>query len=121
MANLPRSEYPRPNFRRDNWLCLNGEWDFSMGERTFDRTIIVPDACETKLSGIEDTGFHKIVWYRKRFTLPEAMQGKRILLHFGAVDYRCDLWVNGTYIRNHIGGQTTFRPIWQQILIGVTH
>lgn len=108
MANLPRSEYPRPNFRRDNWLCLNGEWDFSIEEKTFDRTIIVPYACETKLSGIEDTGFHKIVWYRKCFTLPEAMQGKRILLHFGAVDYRCDLWVNGTYIRNHIGGHTSF-------------
>ena len=108
MANLPRSEYPRPHFRRNNWLCLNGEWDFSIGEKRFDRKIIVPYTCETQLSGIADTGFHKTVWYRKRFWFPEAMQGKQILLHFGAVDYACDLWVNGIYIRNHIGGQTSF-------------
>lgn len=108
MTSLPRSEYPRPHFRRDNWLCLNGEWDFSIEEKLFDRKIVVPYACETQLSGIADTGFHKTVWYRKCFSLPEAMQGKKILLHFGAVDYACDLWVNGIYIRNHIGGQTSF-------------
>lgn len=108
MNQLPRSEYPRPNFRRDNWLCLNGEWDFSVEEKIFDRKIIVPYACETALSGIEDKGFHKTVWYRKAFSLPDEMRGKKILLHFGAVDYACDLWVNGEYIRNHIGGQTGF-------------
>lgn len=108
MKQLPRSEYPRPNFRRDNWLCLNGEWEFSIGEKSFDQKIIVPYACETALSGIEDKGFHKTVWYRKAFSLPNEMREKRILLHFGAVDYACDLWVNGKYIRNHIGGQTSF-------------
>lgn len=108
MTKLPRCEYPRPNFRRDNWLCLNGEWDFSIGEKTFHQRIIVPYACETALSGIEDKGFHKTVWYRKAFLLPDNMQGKKILLHFGAVDYSCDLWVNGTYIRSHAGGQTSF-------------
>lgn len=108
MTNLPRSEYPRPNFRRDNWLCLNGEWDFSIGEKTLDRTIIVPYACETLLSGIYDTGFHKTVWYRKAFTLPPRMRGKKILLHFGAVDYTATLWVNGIYIRDHVGGQVGF-------------
>lgn len=108
MTKLPRCEYPRPNFRRDNWLCLNGEWDFSIGEKTFHQRIIVPYACETALSGIEDKGFHKTVWYRKAFLLPDKMQGKKILLHFGAVDYSCDLWVNGTYIRSHVGGQTSF-------------
>jgi len=87
---------------------LNGEWDFSIGEKIFDRTIIVPYACETPLSGIHDKGFHKTVWYRKSFTLPKEMHSKKILLHFGAVDYACDLWVNGTYIRSHIGGQTSF-------------
>ena len=46
MKQLPRSEYPRPNFRRDNWLCLNGEWDFSIGDKSFNRKIIVPYACE---------------------------------------------------------------------------
>lgn len=108
MTRVPRSEYPRPNFRRDNWLCLNGEWDFSIGEKTLDRKIIVPYACETALSGIEDKGFHKTVWYRRTFTLPGEMGGKNILLHFGAVDYRCDVWVNGQYIRSHTGGQTGF-------------
>lgn len=108
MTRVPRSEYPRPNFRRDNWLCLNGEWDFSIGEKTLDRKIMVPYACETALSGIEDKGFHKTVWYRRKFTLPGEMGGKRILLHFGAVDYQCDVWVNGQYIRSHTGGQTSF-------------
>ena len=107
-TELPRSEYPRPDFRRDSWLCLNGEWDFSIGEKVFDRKIIVPYACETALSGIGDKGFHKTVWYRKTFALPDEMQGKRILLHFGAVDYQCDVWVNGRYIRSHTGGQTGF-------------
>ena len=106
--DMPRSEYPRPQFRRDSWRCLNGEWDFSFENNTFDKKIIVPYACETALSGIEDRGFHKTVWYRRTFSLPEEMRGKLVLLHFGAVDYACRLWVNGIYIREHIGGQTSF-------------
>lgn len=108
MTAIPRSEHPRPDFERDNWMCLNGEWDFSLDEKKFDRTIIVPFAFETELSGIGDKEFHKMVWYRKTFKLPERMKAKRVILHFGAVDYACDLWVNGTYIREHKGGQTSF-------------
>lgn len=108
MTAIPRSEHPRPDFERDNWICLNGEWDFSLDEKKFDRTIIVPFAFETELSGIGDKEFHKMVWYRKTFKLPERMKAKRVILHFGAVDYACDLWVNGTYIREHKGGQTSF-------------
>ena len=108
MTAIPRSEHPRPDFERDNWMCLNGEWDFSLDEKKFDRTIIVPFAFETELSGIGDKEFHKMVWYRKTFKLPERMKEKRVILHFGAVDYACDLWVNGTYIREHKGGQTSF-------------
>ena len=108
MTAIPRSEHPRPDFERDNWMCLNGEWDFSLDEKKFDRTIIVPFAFETELSGIGDKEFHKMVWYRKTFKLPERMKAKRVILHFGAVDYACDLWVNGTYIREHKGGQTGF-------------
>ena len=108
MTAIPRSEHPRPDFERDNWMCLNGEWDFSLDEKKFDRTIIVPFAFETELSGIGDKEFHKMVWYRKTFKLPERMKEKRVILHFGAVDYACDLWVNGTYIREHKGGQTGF-------------
>ena len=105
---IPRSEYPRPDFRRENWLCLNGQWDFSIGEDTFDQTITVPFACEAPLSGIGDKGFHKLVWYRRTFILPQQMEGKRILLHFGAVDYICDVWVNGQHVRSHTGGQVSF-------------
>lgn len=108
MTAIPRSEHPRPDFERDNWMCLNGEWDFSLDEKKFDRKIIVPFAFETKLSGIGDKEFHKTVWYRKTFELPERMKEKRVILHFGAVDYACDLWINGRYIREHRGGQTSF-------------
>ena len=106
--SVPRSEYPRPDFRRELWLCLNGQWDFSIGESTFDKKITVPYACEAPLSGIGDKGFHKTVWYRRTFTLPEEMVGKRILLHFGAVDYICDVWINGQHVCSHTGGQVGF-------------
>ncbi len=108
MTQLPRNEYPRPDFQRKDWLCLNGEWDFSIGDQTLSQKIRVPFACETVLSGIHDVGFHKVVFYRKTFLLPDSMRGKKILLHFGAVDYACDLWVNGKFIRSHSGGQTGF-------------
>ncbi len=116
---LPRSEYPRPEFRREQWLCLNGQWDFSMEEPSFDKKITVPYACEAPLSGIGDKGFHKTVWYRRTFLLPVQMQGKRILLHFGAVDYICDVWVNGDHICQHTGGQTSFEAdITESLLNG---
>lgn len=108
MAYIPRSEYPRPDFSRTNWLSLNGEWDFSFEKPNYDQTILVPYACETKLSGIGDKDFHHTVWYRKVFSLPMEMKGKHILLHFGAVDYYCRLWVNGKFLTEHSGGQTGF-------------
>lgn len=108
MSSVPRNEYPRPQFRRQDWLCLNGEWEFSFEENSFDKTIIVPFACETALSGIQDASFHKTVWYRKNFALPAHAAGKRLLLHFGAVDYACDVWVNGDHVCRHVGGQTSF-------------
>ena len=75
---IPRSEHPRPDFQRANWLCLNGQWDFSFATDCFDRTITVPYACETELSGINDRGFHDTVWYRRNFRLPQVMEGKQI-------------------------------------------
>lgn len=107
-SSIPRSEHPRPDFCRDSWITLNGPWDFSMGQDTFDQTIMVPFAPESKLSGIGDTGFHPVVWYRRSFTVPEAMQNRRILLHFGAVDYACRVWVNDSFITSHTGGQSSF-------------
>ena len=108
MNQIPRPEYPRPDFQREKWLPLNGEWDFSFDETIFDQKILVPFACETKLSGIHDTSFHNAVWYRRSFSLPEPMHDRQILLHFGAVDYTCRLWVNDQFIREHTGGQCGF-------------
>lgn len=108
MNQIPRPEYPRPDFQREKWLPLNGEWDFSFDEPIFDQKMLVPFACETKLSGIHDTSFHNAVWYRRSFSLPEPMHDRQILLHFGAVDYTCRLWVNDQFIREHTGGQCGF-------------
>jgi beta-galactosidase/beta-glucuronidase len=118
---LPRSEYPRPQFVRQDWLNLNGPWEFAFddantGERqrwwsgdvSFDRTITVPYAYQTALSGIGETGFHDVVWYRKAVVVPAGWAGKDLLLHFGAVDYRAKVWVNGVLAATHEGGHTPF-------------
>ena len=107
--SIPRSEYPRPQFVRENWLCLNGEWDFSFDTDTFDRKIIVPYAHQSKLSGIDIQDFYDVVWYKRDFTLPTEMQSKNIILHFGAVDYYCQLWVNDIFIAEHTGGHIGFK------------
>ena len=108
MSNLPRTEHPRPDFARECWMTLNGEWDFSIANDRFDQKIIVPFACECTLSGIGDTSFHPVVWYRRQFKIPSEMHGKHILLHFGAVDYSCNVWVNGALVKEHTGGQSSF-------------
>ena len=104
----PRSEYPRPDFVRDSFFCLNGEWDFSFDEPSYDMKITVPYTFEWKASGIGERSFHKNVFYRKSFTLPPDMRGKRVLLHFGAVDYICRVYLNGVFVREHVGGETPF-------------
>ncbi|WP_430082962.1 glycoside hydrolase family 2 protein [Paenibacillus ferrarius] len=118
---LPRAEHPRPQFVRDSWMNLNGEWQFDFddanvgtpsgwhkGETNFTQKIQVPFAFQSKLSGIGTNEFHDIVWYRRDFTLPQGFEGKRILLHFGAVDYEASVWVNGTLVATHVGGHTPF-------------
>jgi beta-galactosidase/beta-glucuronidase len=119
---IPRPEYPQPQFERELWQNLNGPWEFEFddkdeglaanwgsGTKKFSRTIVVPYAFETKLSGIGDTSFHPVVWYRRSFSIPDAWRGKRVLLHFGAVDYEARVWVNGQGAGGHIGGHTPFR------------
>lgn len=118
---LPRPEYPEPQFQRAEWLSLNGAWQFEFddknvgldenwaaGKRAFGRTITVPFPFEASLSGIGDTTFHPWVWYRRTFTVPEKWNGRRLLLRFGAVDYRADVWVNGAHAGGHEGGNTPF-------------
>lgn len=108
MNDFLRREYPRPQFERDKWMSLNGKWDFSFDEETYNRTINVPFAYEAELSGIGVMEFHDTVWYRRSFTIPQEWNGRHVLLHFGAVDYACDVWVNSRHLLRHVGGQTEF-------------
>ena len=108
IMQIARPEYPRPQFVRENWMNLNGTWDFSFETDCFDKSIQVPFAYQTKLSGIDEQDFHDTVWYRRYFDLPVTMQNKTILVHFGAVDYTCEVWVNGVHITEHNGGHIGF-------------
>ncbi|WEG12837.1 glycoside hydrolase family 2 TIM barrel-domain containing protein [Pullulanibacillus sp. KACC 23026] len=116
-----RQEYPRPQFVREQWLNLNGVWSFSFDDENvgtknkwfdskicFDNEINVPFAYQTKISGIHDPSFHDHVWYKKTFSLNKDWSNQRIILHFGAVDYRAWVYVNGKYVGFHEGGHTAF-------------
>lgn len=108
MDSILRQEYPRPQFRRPDWMTLNGMWDFSFDEEIYDRKIRVPFVYEAPLSGIGVHEFHDVIWYRREFPIPREWAGKQILLHIGSVDYVCDVWVNGRHMAHHVGGQTGF-------------
>lgn len=112
-----RKEYPRPYLKRDRWLTLNGEWRFAFGEETDDvkvfktdlkRKINVPFSYQYDLSGIGDKSYHKTVWYKKEFEIPEENAGRHALLCFNAVDYESDVWVNGIHVKHHVGGFSPF-------------
>ena len=113
-------DYPRPQFVREPWMNLNGDWDFrfdddGVGEREnwprelrADRKITVPFTYETKASGIGDETFHPVVWYQRMIAIPQEYRGKRAILHFQAVDYQAKVWVNGHYVGMHEGGYAAF-------------
>lgn len=115
-----RTEYPRPQFQRESWKNLNGNWKFAfddqnIGEKdqwhqnpAFSTDIQVPFTYETKASGIGEQTFHPFVWYQRLFDIPEKETGKRVILRFQASDYLTKVWVNGTYIGNHTGGNAAF-------------
>ncbi|MFT4414382.1 glycoside hydrolase family 2 protein [Fredinandcohnia humi] len=116
-----RTEYPRPQLVRKEWQSLNGEWDFAFDDQNigvkekwfqnsnaFDKKINVPFAYQSKLSGINDPSFHDYVWYRREFSVPKEWLDQRIILHFGAVDYRAWIYVNGQLAGFHEGGHISF-------------
>jgi beta-galactosidase/beta-glucuronidase len=118
-SDPPRPEYPRPQFVRETWLNLNGEWQFEtdrsdtglergLRDRELTGRIIVPFCPESALSGVGDTDFLEAVWYRRTVTVPADWGPARVLLHFGAVDHDATVWANGTEVARHRGGFTPF-------------
>ena len=118
--------YPRPQLVRARWADLCGTWDFEYDDddegldgnwahrETFAQKITVPFPPESTASGIGDTGFHRVVWYRREIGMDDltaaghGTQGERLVLHFGAVDYRATVWFDGTLLGHHEGGHTPF-------------
>ena len=127
-ATQQDGSYPRPMLRREFWCSLDGSWDFvhddadiGLTRRWFEpssaeafvATIQVPYPPESPASGVAATGLHPVVWYRRTVTtdvlLPAgAGADRRLLLHFGAVDYRASVWFDGQLVATHVGGQTPF-------------
>ncbi len=103
---MMREEYPRPEFVRKDWMNLNGCWSFRYGRET--TQIQVPFPCQSKLSGIGKRIEEDHVVYERKFTVPSEWKGKAVLLHFGAVDYRCSVFINEKCVGSHTGGQTSF-------------
>jgi len=122
---IPRPEHPRPDQFRANWITLNGPWQFEiddkgdgearglMSGKNLASTILVPFPPESKLSGLAHYDLMKNVWYRRAFEVPAAMReamrdGGRVLLHFGGIDYKATVWINGNLAGGHTGGNVSF-------------
>jgi beta-galactosidase/beta-glucuronidase len=118
LAGRGWTEYPRPQLTRDRWLNLNGTWDYAItpaakptpiAGRSFDGKIRVPYPVESLLSGVtRSLAPGQRLWYRRTFEVPADWRSSRTLLHFGAVDYECALFVNGTPVGSHRGGYDPF-------------
>ena len=107
-------DYPRPQLQRQHWRNLNGQWNYSFDtcekakDVAWQGQITVPFPPESELSGVNDQGFHPVIWYERNFDLPADWQGKQIVLHFAAVDYQAQVWVNDQLVAEHTGGHTPF-------------
>ncbi len=108
-------EYPRPMMERSDWKNLNGLWDYAITPAgtpepaQFDGKILVPFAVESSLSGVQKrVGEDNELWYKNTFTVPSDWKHKKVLLHFGAVDWRTEIWINEIKVGSHQGGYTPF-------------
>lgn len=117
---MKRNEYPRPQFVRKEWTNLNGEWVFMYdddnvgiqarwfeNQTAFQKKITVPFVYQSQESGIGERKVHDIVWYSRKFEVNWQPE-ERVLLHFGAIDYEADIYINGQHVKHHIGGHTSF-------------
>lgn len=118
---MMRKEYPRPQLKRNNWKNLNGKWKFEFDDKNEGRSlewhkdpskltkeINVPFAYQTELSGIHESSFHDFVWYQREFSVPENWKDQQVIIHFGAVDYRSWVYINGELVGDHEGGHVSF-------------
>nr|WP_228724219.1 sugar-binding domain-containing protein [Spirosoma sp. KUDC1026] len=128
-------EYPRPQMVRPQWQNLNGLWEYAITPKaapaptSFSGQILVPFALESTLSKVtKPLTDEQRLWYRRNVTIPRDWSGQRVLMHFGAVDYECSLWVNGGLVGSHTGGSDAFsfditeylKDGQNQLVLGVT-
>ncbi len=138
MKDILRTEYPRPQFVRDSWMNLNGTWDFIFDfgnsgmhrklfcKENFDASdalsINVPFCPESTLSGLGHTDFIAAVWYKRCFSLDGGALSGRVILHFGAVDYHCRVWINDREVGEHRGGYSSFSfDVTDAVVCGENH
>lgn len=133
-ADIPRKEYPRPQFERAAWVNLNGEWDYTFDfsnsgmeqgfpkATSFDKKIVVPFCPESSLSGVEYKDFINHIWYHREITVPQEWNGKNVWLNFGAVYFNSEIYVDGVLAGRHFGGSSSFSlDITKLVTPGKTH
>ncbi len=132
--DIPRNEYPRPQFERASWINLNGEWSCTLDitrtgtsrllhkEKEFERKITVPFCPESSLSGIGFTDYIESMYYQRNIEIPSDWQDKLIMLNFGGVDYECVIYIDGEEIARHVGGSSPFAVRLNKYVVpGRTH